>query len=89
MGGGVTHTHTHTHARAHTHTHTHTHTHSSMSQTSRMWRTQSIPALDGRADYTRCFRLNDLEQGELLGEGFYGSVYKVGGANTHVRDMRI
>ncbi|XP_064392654.1 LIM domain kinase 1-like [Halichondria panicea] len=44
---------------------------------SRMWRTQSIPALDGKADYTHCFRLNDLEQGELLGEGFYGSVYKV------------
>lgn len=49
----------------------------SMSHSNRMWRTQSIPALDGRADYTHCFRLNDLEQGELLGEGFYGSVYKV------------
>lgn len=26
----------------------------------------------------RCFRLNDLEQGEVIGHGFYGSVYKVG-----------
>ena len=49
----------------------------SPTQTSRMWRTQSIPALDGKADYTRCFRLNDLEQGEVIGQGFYGSVCKV------------
>lgn len=43
----------------------------------RSWRTRSIPAFDGRADYTRCFRLNDLEHTEVIGQGFYGSVYKV------------
>lgn len=43
----------------------------------RSWRTRSIPALDGKADYTECFRLNDLELGEVIGRGFYGSVCKV------------
>ena len=27
----------------------------------------------------RCFRLNDLEHIEVIGQGFYGSVYKVRG----------
>ena len=27
---------------------------------------------------TSCFRLNDLEVGEVIGHGFYGSVSKVG-----------
>lgn len=29
--------------------------------------------------FNRCFRLNDLEQGEVIGHGFYGAVYKVSG----------
>jgi LIM domain kinase 1 len=43
----------------------------------RSWRTRSIPAFDRSADYTRCFRLSDLEIGGVIGQGFYGAVTKV------------
>lgn len=41
------------------------------------WNRQSISALDTKADYVQCFRLNDLEVGEVIGQGFFGSVTKV------------
>eukprot|EP00731_Ephydatia_muelleri_P023352 Em0015g935a len=41
------------------------------------WNRQSISALDTKADYVQCFRLSDLEVGEVIGQGFFGSVTKV------------
>ena len=36
-----------------------------------------MPAIDHKAGYIKCFRLNDLEIGEIIGKGFYGNVYKI------------
>ena len=36
-----------------------------------------MPAVDYKAGYIKCFRLNDLEIGEVIGNGFYGSVHKI------------
>jgi LIM domain kinase 1 len=50
-------------------------------------RAQSVPASDARADYIKCFRLSDLEIGELIGKGFYGNVLKV--THRHTRQIMV
>ena len=40
-------------------------------------RAQSVPSIDGRTNYTNCFRLSDLIIGDVIGHGFYGNVIKV------------
>ena len=43
----------------------------------RSQRAQSVPSIDGRTNYTNCFRLSDLIIGDVIGHGFYGNVIKV------------
>ena len=40
-------------------------------------RTRSLPAMDAKLKYLRCFRLSDLEIGDVIGRGFYGNVTKI------------
>ena len=40
-------------------------------------RHQSLPAIDANLRYLRCFRLADLDIGDVIGKGFYGSVTMV------------
>lgn len=43
----------------------------------RSHRAHSVPAVDAKAGYINCFRLSDLNIGEVVGHGFYGNVTKV------------
>lgn len=53
----------------------------------RSHRAQSVPAIDARAEYTQCFRLSDLEIGEVIGRGFYGNVVKV--THKHTKQVMV